>query len=97
MLSEVLLVLMIIVLIMGLSLPLGRKPGDPLTAPKYQAELMALQSAAMTEGETQKKDEISFNAAGHINLARTVKFGKNNLILFLGMGRSEIRQGNVDD
>ena len=97
MLSEVLLVIMIIVLVLGLSLPLGRKPADPLAAEKYQAELLALQSKAMAEGETQKKDTISFNPDGHINLAGTVKFGKNNLVLFLGMGRSEIRQGNVDD
>jgi len=97
MLSEVLLVLMIVVMIMGLALPLNRKTVDPLAAEKCQAELVALQSQAMVDGETLKKDDISFNAQGHINLARTLKLGKNNLVLFLGMGRSEIRKGNVDD
>jgi len=97
MLSEVLLVLMILVMVIRLALPLQRDPGDPLAAKKYQAELLSLQSKAMVEGDTQKMDEVSFNEAGHINLARTLKFGKNDLVMFLGMGRSEIRQGNVDD
>jgi len=97
MLSEVLLAIFVITILMGFTLPLVGKTNDSLQAEKYQSELIVLQSEAMLMGQKVVLDNIKFNEFGHINLGRTVKFKKKKLVMFLGMGKSEVRQRDDDD
>ena len=97
MLSEFLLATALVLLVMNLSLPLLKKTENPWEAKQYQSKTLVVQSKAMASCSTESLDKISFNENGHINLARTLDLGKKQLVLFLGMGRSEIRKGDFDD
>lgn len=97
MLSEILFSLLVILMSLALAIPLDFSSSNYLEVEKYQSEVLVLQSEAMLNYETLKLDNISFNEFGHINLARTIDLKEKQLVMFLGMGRSEIRKGNPAD
>jgi len=97
MLGELLLAFSIILACLGLALPRLPRNNQPLQANLYQSELLALQTKAMIQGESESDGGIKFNQLGHINGGRTLSFGKKKLVIFLGMGRSEVRQRDAAD
>ena len=91
MLLELLLSMAVIVSAVLLTLPQLPQRKEVWAVKEYQSELLQLQTIAMSENTKQEIDGISFNHWGHVNGGRTLNFNDKKLVLFLGMGRSEIR------
>jgi len=97
MLSELLLALMVIISGMALTLPQLPAKKEIWAIEKYQSELLLVQTSAMSENTKEEIDGIKFNQWGHINGGRTLNFKEKKLVIFLGMGRNEIRQRDDAD
>ena len=97
MLGELLAVVTIMICCTILTLPQISIDDSPWQAKQLQSELILLQTTAMYQKEKQSYTNISFNEWGHINRGQTINLNEQQLVLFLGMGRSEIRQRNVVD
>ncbi len=97
MLGELLLALLVIISCMTLTLPQLPAKKAIWESEKYQSGLLALQTLALSENNQEEIDGIKFNQWGHINGGRTLNFKDKKLVIFLGMGRNEIRQRDAAD
>ncbi|MFV0255686.1 MAG: hypothetical protein ACK5G7_06130 [Erysipelotrichaceae bacterium] len=97
MLMSLLLSLLIFMGSLILVLPNNTIDIEPWHLNKIQSELMLSQISAITNYQKKSYGDFTFNEQGHINKAGRLVIGEEELVLFLGMGKSEIRHRNDDD
>lgn len=84
-------------IIVALTLPVTTKSSKPLQAQKYQSNLLKTQSEALSSRQSKEIEGVSYNEWGNVRKAQSINFKHQKLVIFLGCGKSEIRQREFDD
>lgn len=91
MLSSLLIALIILSSSTILSLPAYHHNTEVYKLESLQSELLFTQSEAMSQYQKKYSDPFSYNLMGHVDKSRRLVDGNKSLVVYLGMGRSEIK------
>lgn len=72
-------------------LPNNHKSKDPWQIERIQSDLLLVQSEAMVSNRKKKYQNFTFNKFGHVDKSRRLKVNGVELVVYLGMGKSEIK------